>query len=196
MSRRGSSSGCGSRSVLGCVANILHDLKNELSAARQAARTTGGSRTAELRRPADTSAHLDEAKAMAIRVGRRGHVRRRHDHFRLSTRCLPAVGCTRDCPPRSAGGTHEHPTQSSAASPPSRCMSARHTTRDIDILGQACTGEDTKSSDESRRSPRPKSMTVPRSTAQASGKRMVADENLCTRLQSRNPLPVRDSEHR
>ncbi|MFD3402169.1 ATP-binding protein [Kribbella sp. NPDC058693] len=50
------------------VANLLHDLKNELSAARQAARTTGGGRTAELRRQADASEHLDQSKALALRI--------------------------------------------------------------------------------------------------------------------------------
>ncbi|WP_328521145.1 ATP-binding protein [Kribbella sp. NBC_00359] len=50
------------------IANLLHDLKNELTAARQAAMTTGGGRTAELRRMADASEHLDQAKALAQRI--------------------------------------------------------------------------------------------------------------------------------
>jgi signal transduction histidine kinase/dsRNA-specific ribonuclease len=50
------------------IANLLHDLKNELTAASHASRTAGGGRTSELRRLADASEHLDEAKALAQRI--------------------------------------------------------------------------------------------------------------------------------
>ncbi|MGW9193060.1 ATP-binding protein [Micromonospora chersina] len=58
----------GASPLSAAIANLLHDLKNQVLAARQAARTRGGGRTSELERRAAASRHLDQASALAQRV--------------------------------------------------------------------------------------------------------------------------------
>ncbi|WP_460808721.1 hypothetical protein [Micromonospora zhanjiangensis] len=50
------------------IANLLHDLKNQVVAARHAAMTRGGGRTIELERKAIASRHLDQASSLAQRI--------------------------------------------------------------------------------------------------------------------------------
>ncbi|WP_204019110.1 ATP-binding protein [Sphaerimonospora thailandensis] len=52
----------------GAVADLLHDLKNQLVAARSAASQTAENRTARLQRQLTASRHLDQAHALALRL--------------------------------------------------------------------------------------------------------------------------------
>ncbi|MFD7411631.1 ATP-binding protein [Kitasatospora purpeofusca] len=58
----------GTEPYLASVADLLHDLKNQVTAARTAASTPATSRTARLEHQLTASRHLDQAQALAIRL--------------------------------------------------------------------------------------------------------------------------------
>ncbi|MER7755235.1 ATP-binding protein [Kitasatospora sp. NPDC097643] len=58
----------GTEPYLASVADLLHDLKNQVTAARTAASTPANSRTARLEHQLTASRHLDQAQALAIRL--------------------------------------------------------------------------------------------------------------------------------